>query len=102
MLPSHALIKRKPNSCQRKRTEQNFPSAFMMAFFSILITSRGPSHRRDDAKYRTKMKKDVFAPRGFYNSSGRNGAMSASRTRERFLITEVCISTFFPHRLKDR
>lgn len=86
MLLSHDLIKSKAKFQQEKASRAEFSKCLYYDIFSIPIASQGPSHKPGhyDAKYYTKIKRMSLLQGAFIYSSGRNGAMYASRTQEHF------------------
>lgn len=104
MLLSHDLIKSKAKFLQEKASWAEFSKCLYYDIISIPIASPGPSHRPGHyaAKYYTKIKRMSLLQGAFITAVVGTEQCLPVGPRSLFPSVEVCISTFFLHRLKDR
>ena len=104
MFLSHDLIKSKAKFLQEKASWAEFSKCLYYDIISLPIASQGPSHKPGhyDAKYHTKIKRMSLLQGAFMTAVVETEQCLPVGPRSVFPSVEVCISTFFLRRLKDR
>lgn len=104
MLLSHDLIKSKTKFLQEKASWAEFSKYLCYDIISSPITSQGPSHilAHYNAKCHTKIKRMYLLQGAFITAMVEMEQCLSVGPRSIFPSVEMCISTFFLCRLKDR